>query len=407
MMTPAGPVLAFGKKALVNTVKVVLYPIENPMLVKSFQLGERFFDKVFAQAGKARFFSGVRPTLSGEAARAIATIDDAYIEMKVTQYTRRSGSQYVTQAEERFISHLRLKRGDVIGNYLEKKPEIDFSKLLDDLYPELNYGTYKKHLSPDDIFKAEIDLRNAIAKMPEGPNRERLMNSFHKHLNSTSRADTLAGSPTFTRQQVIENSKLEPGARVEKAFEVTQVDPTVLPEEAVTKLRLGVLEAHESGAGSVYHYKYNDIAQKYRILTDAGYTNRQSELLIRSGLAGKSNPQEAFDALARVALPDVGLSQLDEFVNIAELAPLVKNIPEEALVPRLKALRTLQNTGMSNADVAKTFNKFKNSFDEARRLSPDGQTDGLIAEIIARQKRANIADDVIQKKLDEAIGGCK
>lgn len=407
MMTPAGPVITFGKKALGNTVKFILYPIENPMAVKSFQLGERFFDKVFAQAGKARFFSGVRPTLSGEAARAIATIDDAYIEMKVTQYTRRSGSQFVTQAEERFISHLRLKRGDVIGDYLEKKPKIDFIKLIDDLYPELNYGAYKKHLGPEDIFKAEIDLRNAIAKMPEGADRERLMSSFQQHLSSSSRADALAGSPTFTRPQVIANSQLEPGERISKAFEVTQVDPTILPEEAVTKLRLAILEAHESGAGSVFNYKYNDIAKKYRILTDAGFTNKQSELLIRSGLAGKPSPREAFEALAQVALPDMSLAQLDEFLEVAELAPLVKNLPDSDLVPRMQALRTMQNTGMSNADVAATFKKFKNSFDEARRLSPDGQTDGLIAEIIARQKRMNVADDLIQKKLDDAMGGCK
>lgn len=407
MMTPAGPAIAFGQKALGTTVKVILYPIENPMAVKSFQLGERFFDKVFAQAGKARFFSGVRPTLSGEAARAMAAIDDTYIEMKVTQYTRRGGSQYVTQAEERFITHLRLKRGDVITSYLEKKPEVDFASLLDDLYPELNYGTYKKHLGPEDIFKAEIDLRNAIAKMPEGPDRERLMTSFQQHMSSTARADTLAGSPTFTRPQVIANSQLEPGARIEKAFEVTQVDPTSLPEEAVTKLRLAILEAHDSGAGSVFNYKYNDIAKKYRILTEAGFTKKQSELLIRSGLAGKPSPREAFEALAQVALPDVGLAQLDEFLKVSELAPLVKNLHESALVPRMQALRTLQNTGMSNADVAATFNKFKKSFEEARRLSPDGQTDGLIAEVIARQKRLKVADDVIQKKLDEAIGGCK
>ena len=317
MMTPAGPVILYGQKALSTTVKVVLYPIENPLVVKSFQLGERFFDKIFAQAGKARFFSGVRPALTAEASRAMASIDDAYIEMRVTQYTRRHGSQYVTQAEEKYLKHLRLKRSEVIDDYLLKKPEIPFNRLIEDLYPDLKYGKYSKHLSAQDILKAEGDLLDAVKRMRDGPDKDRLYSEIESHFSSVARSETLAGSPSFTRPQVIENAKLtDDELRIKKAFDLIQVDPSKLSSTDLEKLKLGLNNAHEVGAGGVFNYKYQDISDKYKLLTEAGYTNRQAELLIRSGLAGKFDDAADVAKAIPLAQPVAVVNKVDEVVEV-------------------------------------------------------------------------------------------
>lgn len=291
MLTPAGPLVTFGTKAASVGLKTILFPFENALMVKSFQLGERAFDKVFTKVGSAKFFSGVRPALAGEAARALSAIDDAYIELQVTKWTKRYGSQFIVQAEEKYLQKLIALRPRVIDEYLAKKPNVPFTKLVDDIYPELSYGKYSEHIKTPDVLKAESQIFDAIMKMSDEAEQTRLFQEFERHVSSKARADGLIDTLTFTRPQVLANAGLASEERISTALKLANIDPNAIPAKTLERLKLGLLRAHDEGTGSVYHYSFKDIRAKQKILTEAGFTNRQAELLIRAGLAGKPTPR--------------------------------------------------------------------------------------------------------------------
>lgn len=407
MMTPAGPVLSFGGKAISNTFKVVMFPFENAMTVKAFQLGERTMDKVFQGIGKAKLFSAVRPALSPTAASAMGAIDDAYLEMQVTRFAKRRGSQFISQAEENYIHTVRLKRAGIIDDFLAKKPNMQLKDIIDDLYPELNYGKFAKYVDADDILASERSLMNSIGKMADGPEKNRLMAEMQKHLSNTSRADVLVGSPTYSRSQVIENAMLDDEVRITKALEATQIDPSKVEPELLEKMKLGIKEAHEIGDGGVYRYTYSDINKKYRRLNEAGFTNKQAEALIRSGLAGKANPENMYDALKLVVVPDVSPSMLDEMVKSTDYGPILSKVPEARRSSTAKALMVLEDGVDSSDEAAKIFDQFKDHFEHVQKLSTtDSDAASMLADFIRKQRQAGVADDVIKQKIVTAFGAC-
>ncbi len=345
MMTPAGPMITFGTKAARLGGKVVLFPFENAMTVKSFEIGERLFERIFQKAGSARLFGGVRPALAAEASQAIGVIDDAYLDMQITRIAKRPGSEFVTRAEAEYVQTLRAQRGRVVDNYLDGKPTIPLKNLLDDLYPDLNYGKYAQQVGTEDIRKAESELMEAIGRMSNTAQKDRLMAEFQSHLSSSGRADAIAGSPTFTRTEVIANATLPDAARAAKALEVAKVDPAVTPPAVVAQLKLTVQQAHNAGDGAVFRYTYSEIKDKYRILSNGGFTNRQSELLIRSGLAGKANEGSAFTASVPESLvfKNAELSEADRFAEALKLINRDKVSEEE----KIRLARTLQEAHLA------------------------------------------------------------
>jgi hypothetical protein len=286
MMSPAGPVLTFGTKALSTARNVVLFPFENAMVVKSFQLGEKTFDKIFSKVGGAKIFNGVRPTLTGEAAKAIAKVDDTFIEMKVTKVVKRSGSQFVVEAEKKYIQQIQKQRPVIVKEYLELKPNIKFEKLVGDLYPELKYGSYQSVVQAQDVFSAEKHVLKSIKAMKKGDDRNRLLRSYYGHVSSASRNDAVIGSMTFTRPEMLKNATLLPHDRISEAFRLTNIKPGQLTSVQANKMRKAILDARELGIPSIYQYRFPDITKKYNVLMDAGFTYKQSEMLIRSGLMG-------------------------------------------------------------------------------------------------------------------------
>lgn len=408
MMTPAGPVITFGTKAAKFGGKVILFPFENAMTVKSFEIGEKMFERIFAKAGSARLFGGVRPALAVEATRAIGVMDDAYLDMQLTKIAKRPGSEFVTRAEDQYIQTVRAQRGRVVDNYLDGKPSIPLKNLVDDLYPDLVYGKFSRHANPDDIRKAENDLMEAIGRMANDAQKNRLMAEFQAHLSSSARADALAGTPTFTRTEVIANATLSDEARAAKALEVASVDPAVTPPAVITQLKATVQQAHDAGDGSVFHYRYGEIKDKYRILSTGGFTNRQSELLIRSGLAGKARPEDTLFALRVVSVPQVNPDQVVSMTAHLDYRVIMNGVEASRRPATARALMVLESGSETSAEAAAIYSKFQDRFKQVQSLAKaDSDAVALLAEFIKKQRRAGLSDELINKKLDEAFGACK
>jgi hypothetical protein len=408
MLTPAGPVITFGSKAASYGFKAILFPFENALTVKSFQLGERMFEKIFTKVGSARFFGGVRPVLAGEAARAMSAIDDTYIEMQVTKWTKRYGSEFNNQAEAKYLKQIKASRPNVVDEYLAKRPQVKLEKLIDDLYPELNYGKYGDLVKTPDVIKAETDLLEAIGKMPDAGEKERLFKAYELHLSSNARADGLIDKLTFNRPTVLRNAQLDDTQRIEKAFNLTNIDRKKMPPEQAEKLRLSILKAHNHGSDGVYNYSFSEVREKYRILTEAGFTNRQAEVLIRSGLAGKPHPQDVLENLSRVAIPEVTNELAETMMKNPSYTEILKNLEKSHRVSLSRALKVLEDGGMSPAQAAATFRRHEGHFLKViQKTSPNSNAEGLLATFISRQKKAGITDDIIKNKLDETLGKCK
>ena len=408
MMTPAGPVITFGTKVAKGAGKVLMFPFENFMTVKSFEIGEKFFEKIFQKAGTARLFGGVRPALAAEASKAIGVIDDAYLDMQLTRVVKLPGSEFATKAEADYIRALRVNRGRVVDNYLDGKPSIPLKNLVDDLYPDLNYGKFAKHVSPEDVRKTEGELMEAIGRMSNTAQRDRLMAEYQAHLASSARADALVGTPTFTRTEVLANAGLSDEARAAKALEVAKVDPAVTSPKIVAQLKVTVQQAHNAGDGAVFSYRYSEIKDKYRILSNGGFTNRQSELLIRSGLAGKARPEDTLAALKIVSVPKLNPEQVVNLANHADYRVILNGVEVTRRPATAKALIVLENGSTTSAEAAATYSKFQERFSQVRKLAPrDSDAEALLAEFIRKQRASGISDDVINSKLDDAFGVCK
>lgn len=177
--------------------------------------------------------------------------------------------------------------------------------------------------------------------------------------------DIKVKEPPVSVAEVYFNAELSDAERMAKALKVTGLENADLSPLARSKLEKGLLVAHETGDGGVYNYSFSDISKKYRTLTDAGFTNQQANLLIRSGLAGK----------------------------------------QEKHVARLIA--SFEEAGLASRDAQAVAVKFKKRFDHLRKVgSKDSEASELMARYIAREKKAGVADDVIGKKLDDTIGIC-
>jgi hypothetical protein len=409
MMSPAGPVVLFGTKAARTAGKVIIFPFENAMTAKAFDLGQEFVERLFQQAGKGRLFNASRSVAMGaDASRAMSAIDEAYIEMKVSSVVKPS-SDVATNAQQRYLQTVRTQRPRVVDNYIDGKPTVSLQNLVDELYPELNYGSLTRGMSAEDIRKAESELMEAIGRVRNTPNRDRLMAEYQSHLSSTARADAVAGSPTFTRPEVISNATIPTDdARFNQAMRVTNIQDEALAPADAARMRDAVVRAHNTGDGAVYDYTFSEVREKYRILNqEGGFTPRQSDILIRSGVAGRARPEDTLNALRLVVVPKASPQLVEAMASNTNYASIIRSVEASRRPATARALLVLENAGMNSSEAAATFTRFQDRFAQMRRLSTkNSDAEALLAEIIRRERARGLSDNAINQKLDNAFGKC-
>jgi hypothetical protein len=399
MVSPAGPVVIFGTKTLKTAGKVLIFPFENALTIKSFHLGRKSFDKVFEKMGVSVVNSS-RPLLTAEASRAMSAMDDAYKEYRLAKIN--GNNSRILEAEEKYLQVVRSNRASTVDEYLRSSKNMKFEEVIDELYPELHYGRFGKNISAEKIVKAEEELFEAISRMPESGNKEMLLKSYQEHLSSRLRKVSLPGQ-AFSKEEIIHHASLLPDEKVNKIQELSGKNFTESQRQSLVK----ALSETEQSKGSLFSYTAEELNQQRRLLTDAGLSKRQADEVIKSGLAGKLKPEDTFEALRKVALPkSEGL--VEELSKNAEYNKILISFAENRKPAVARALKVFENGGMSSAEASAAFRKFDKNFTHVQNLAgSESDAASFLAEFIQRQKKAGLSDNVIRSKIDDAFGACK
>ena len=401
MSSAAGPVVIFGTKVVKTAGKVVIFPFENAMTRKAFQLGEKTTATVIAKAtGKVMNLS--RPVLaSTEAARGLAAIDDAYTSYRAAKLG--SDAKAVQKAEAVYIKAAREHRGKILESYIKEHKKVKFSDLVDEFYPELKYGKYAKHVTPDEVTKAERELFEAISKVSDPKKKEALTLAYQDHLTSGLRKVEMPAK-SFTRDEVLEHAALNPNQKADLAIEITDKNVSAAQKQ---KIVTALKETEEAGGTGVLKASNEQLTKQNKILTDAGFTKKEADEIVQSGLASRVSPEDTYTALRRVPVPKA--EEIAETVsNNESFMKLIVSLPPERRPAAARALKIFEDAGMPSDEVIKTFSQYEKNFNHVQKLAgTDSDAASLLAEYIKRERKAGVADDIIKQKLDKAFGACK
>ncbi len=287
--TKTGRVIAFSAKAVKATAKVAIWPIENSMTVKAFKAGQKTFDKAFKVIlSKAEVKGGLIVTATAKSATALRKTDEAYSAVvRASHAAEEVKPSLIVKAEENLQKQaINAKRGEIVSSF-KTDNSVKLNQIVDELYPELNYGNFAKKIGPDEIVKSEKELFEAIGKIENEPLKNQLTQEYLQHTSSRIRNKVVNVEESFLPERVLENAALNDAERVEKSFLLLKVEDSKLDKKA---LRDAIVKAHKVGERTgtgVYEYTWSEIREKTTILRQAGLTEAEAELLIRSGLVGR------------------------------------------------------------------------------------------------------------------------
>jgi hypothetical protein len=284
-VTPAGKILVFSAKTLKTTAKVVIYPIDNPMIAASFKAGQRSFDKVFKLASPKLVVS------TGVAAKIVtkgSAVETSMAKLEVARIAAKPQAAEVARLELEVFNHVSPVRKDLLTLALKDGDDLD--DIIRHLYPELEYGTLAKNLGPDKVVAAERELWAEISKISDESLKDALFKKFQVRVaQGEARGKIVVASANY--EKVIENSKLPKEKRFEEAMVLIKREPTSASEK--TKLARTLQEAHLAAPDNgVFEYTWSELREKYRILTEGGFTPTEADDILRAGLAGRPPVRE-------------------------------------------------------------------------------------------------------------------
>lgn len=285
----SGDVLLFTGKALKNTGKVIIYPIDNPMTAFAFKAGQRSFDKFFTLGHpKLAASSGVVTALRTEDPE----LERLVIQLETTKVSKESTPEEVLKLEEKLRERLIPKRQQLLKAVLQKK-DLNLDEMIKYLYPELKYGKLAKKLSTEELLKAEEELFLEISHLKSGAKKEDLLKKYHFQIvQGEARSRVLNNSPTT--EEILRNSELKQDERLVKALKI--IKRAISSEEEKNKLALTLQKAHNFGEKKgVFEYSWSELREKYRILVDGGFSKLEANDLIRFGIAGKPPVRELLE----------------------------------------------------------------------------------------------------------------
>ncbi len=320
--TKTGRVVAFSANAVKTTAKIAIWPIENSMTVKAFKLGQKTFDKAFRVVGKGAAKGGLIVTATAKSAGLIKKTDEAYSAVvKASHAAEEIKPKLLLEAEENLQkSAISAKRQEIVSSF-KTDNSVKLEQIVDELYPELQYGNLAKKMGPEQILKAEKELLESIGKIENPILKNQLTQEYVKHTSSRIRQKVVNLDESFSAERVMSNAALDEGERVEKAFLTIKIDLGNLDKKAV---REAILKAHKVGnkSGGVYEYTWSELREKTEILRAAGLSDAEAELLIRSGLVGRPPVRELvkhsgvfFDEHGATLLKKDYLERRNEIIN--------------------------------------------------------------------------------------------
>ncbi|WP_408098349.1 hypothetical protein ACJVC5_05405 [Peredibacter sp. HCB2-198] len=171
---PGGKILVFSGTVLKYGAKTVLYPIDNPMTNIAYRAGHKTFDKIFTLG---------RPTLAVKTSVATAILQkDPSIETTLAKIAKETNESKRLILEKELLTKVEPIRKDATKIALSKD-NTEFSQLVKDLYPELQYGQLAKKLPAKQVAAVEKELYIEISQMADGARKLKLMKQYNSYVS--------------------------------------------------------------------------------------------------------------------------------------------------------------------------------------------------------------------------------
>lgn len=397
MRTPAGPVLIVGMNAARTAGRALILPIDNALFRASFSLGGRSMESVLRAGGNAvRVVRG--GTIAARASGAVDPVEAAFVRMELNPNGRNQMA---------YVDAIKANRSTRIPSELSARPELTFNELLEEFYPDLDYGKYSSLLTAPGIERAESELFNIISSLPDGAMRARLLRDYQGHVSSAARS-SMTSLRTYPRETVISNSSLAAETKLSTGLEVAGVDNAVTDPASIQRMREGLRRAGASPDAGVLHETPEEIREKLKILTESGFNDIQAQRIIRSGVVSTPRPEDMFPALRSVAIPEVSPQMLTGMTRSPAYITIFENAIEARRPAVARALKILEADGASADRVADTYRKFETQFRRVQEGAVrNSDPESLVAQFIRKERQAGKTDDDIARQLDEAFRSCR
>lgn len=401
MMGPTGPMITFGMKAIKGAGKVIILPFENAMTAKAFELGEKSMAKLLSSKS-SKVIHAVRPVMAAEATQKMNLIDEAFKDLKIA--SAHHEEKMILEAKDKYLKVIAQNRTHVIDEYLKHTESQKLSEVVEELYPELNYGKFKHQLSEEELLKIEDDLLDAIQRLTEGKRKDKFARDYQEMMTSKLRKSEHFKVKTFSRDEVLTNAQLSHEKKIEKILEVINKKISTSEKKKILK---AIEESEKVGKG-VLHYSAAELAAQKKILKQAGLSGQEADQLIKSGLVGKVRPEDALENLKKVIVPKDVDEVVKEMSSRPEYAALIVNQDPGKKAAIAQVVKVMEEGGMPPAQITSTVKKYEKNFDHVRKLSgADSDAPSLLAEYIRREKQSGLSDEAILEKLEKAFGACK
>lgn len=222
--SPAGKVLNFTGTTAKTGLKVILYPIDNPMTVLAYKAGVRSFERV-VKLGSPKL--GSKTFITSSAIQKNAQLEGVLARLEMAKMPNRPDPQEILKLEEELLSKISGDRTDILKGALLDE-DTQFSDIVSHLYPELQYGSLARKLPPEKVLAAEKEFFLEIQRLPNGPKKELWLDKLKKHVSYGE-----------SRNKIVGNSRhpFDPEIKVgiEKTAAQEKFNKVLTPEELASK----------------------------------------------------------------------------------------------------------------------------------------------------------------------------
>ena len=273
--TTTGKILIFSGKSAKSALKVVLYPIDNPMTTFAYKSGARSFDKLVNMAAPKL---ATKTAVTAQLVQKETQLETVLAKLEKAKNAKKPNTAEIVKLEEQLLAKVEPSRKEVVKAALLKSngSQADLDDIIKNLYPELQYDELAKKLPREKVLKAEEDLFIEIQRMPEGASKNLMLKRYRDHVTQGPKRAAVVGEA---------KAPFEPEVKVTAEKTTAQESFNKVPEAEILAIK-----------GSISSYA--DEAQK-AILAKA----EKTEKMLKA-----SKEPKVYDVIAIGAGPNNGVA---------------------------------------------------------------------------------------------------
>lgn len=194
-----GRTILFSGKVAKNSLKVILYPVDNPLTTMAYNAGAKSMDKVF-KLGSPKL--GYKTVITSTIIEANAKHEKLLARIEKAKLPQRVNAKELLKLEEELLTTVTPIRRELLQKAF-RKGKVNFPDLIKHLYPELQYGSLAKTLPRSKIIQAEKELYKEISRLPSGATKSSYFTKYKAHVgNGQARAQIMASSPIVKKKPI-------------------------------------------------------------------------------------------------------------------------------------------------------------------------------------------------------------